>query len=92
VTRRDRTARQTYEARSADILRLVGALPQLLAKHEAKMERDALNWGHAGDLQEVRNKLIGAVAILANMPIVDVEESLGMRVGVRVDVTKGGAL
>lgn len=79
-----RRSTEVYESRANDIRRIVAGLPSLLAKHEARMESDPANWGYAGDLQEVRNRLIGAVATLTNMSIADVEESLHMRVSVRV--------
>ena len=71
------TARELYTERREDIARLIDWLDLELDKHQAKAEAEPRDWGYAGDLGNVRAKLVRAVAFLANQEPEDIENLLG---------------
>jgi hypothetical protein len=71
------TARDLYTQRREDIARLIDWLDLELGKHQAKAESEPRDWGYAGDLGNVRAKLVRAVAFLANQEPQTIENLLG---------------
>lgn len=71
------TASELYTQRREDIARLIDWLDLELGKHQAKAEAEPRDWGYAGDLGNVRAKLIRAVAFLTNQEPEDIENLLG---------------
>ena len=70
------TASDLYTQRREDIARLIDWLGLELDKHQAKAEAEPSDWGYAGDLGNVRAKLIRTVAFLANQEPEDIENLL----------------
>ena len=71
------TASELYTQRREDIARLIDWLDLELGKHQAKAQAEPRDWGYAGDLGNVRAKLVRAVAFLANQEPEDIENLLG---------------
>ncbi len=65
ATKTKKTAAQTYEERAQDIGALLGWLQDELEVHEEKAKADPRNWGFAGDLAEVRMRLVDALTFLS---------------------------
>lgn len=70
------TAAQTYAARRTDIARLMDVLQMELDRHDAKQKADPKNWGHAGDLGEIREDLINLVGFISSREPEEVEAFL----------------
>jgi len=70
------TARELYDERREDIARVLDWIELELDKHQAKAEAEPRDWGYAGDLGNVRAKLIRTVAFLANQEPEDIENLL----------------
>lgn len=70
------TAAETYAQRRSDIARLLDVLDMELTKHDQAAKADPKNWGHAGDLGNVRSGLIDLVGFLSGMDREDVENFL----------------
>ena len=70
------TASDLYNERREDIARLIDWLDLELGKHQVKAEAEPRDWGYAGDLGNVRAKLIRTVAFLANQEPEDIENLL----------------
>ncbi len=70
------TASNLYTQRREDIARLIDWLGLELDKHQAKAEAEPRDWVYAGDLGNVRAKLIRTVAFLANQEPEDIENLL----------------
>jgi hypothetical protein len=70
------TASELYEQRREDIARLIDWLDLELGKHQAKAEAEPADWGYAGDLGNVRAKLVRAVAFLANQEPEEIDNLL----------------
>jgi hypothetical protein len=71
------TASELYTERREDIARLIDWLDLELGKHQAKAKAEPRDWGYAGDLGNIRAKLIRAVAFLANQEPEEIENLLG---------------
>ena len=71
------TACELYDERREDIARVLDWIELELDKHQAKAEAEPRDWGYAGDLGNVRAKLIRTVAFLANQEPEDIENLLG---------------
>ena len=70
------TASDLYTERREDIARLTDWLDLELDKHQARAEAEPRDWGYAGDLGNVRAKLVQTVAFLANQEPQDIENLL----------------
>ena len=51
------TAAQSYETRQREIAAMLDFLKCELEAHARRAKADGLNWGHAGDLEHVRQNL-----------------------------------
>ncbi len=71
------TASELYTERREDIARLIDWLDLELGKHQAKAEAEPADWSYAGDLGQVREKLIQTLAFLANQEPEEIEHLLG---------------
>jgi hypothetical protein len=58
------TAAEFYEARKADIVGLLDLIGQEVKDHAEEAARDQENWGYAGDLRVVRQKLVDAAMFM----------------------------
>lgn len=56
------TAEQAYAARRNDIARLLDVLQMELEAHDERAQAQPGNWGFAGNLGEIRGRLIDLVA------------------------------
>ncbi len=70
------TAIDLYAERREDIARLIDWLGLELDKHQARAKADPKDWGYAGDLGNVRAKLVKTVAFLANQDPDNIENLL----------------
>ena len=66
ATNEKKTAMQTYGERAKDIGALMGWLQDELESHEVRAKSDPQNWALAGDLAEVRMRLIDALAFISS--------------------------
>ena len=65
ATKTKKTAAQTYEERAQDIGAMMGWLQDELDVHEEKAKAEPLNYGYAGDLGHVREKLVEILTFLS---------------------------
>ena len=70
------TASDLYTQRREDIARLTDWLDLELDKHQARAEAEPRDWGYAGDLGHVREKLIETLAFLSNGEPQEIEDLL----------------
>ena len=70
------TAQQTYEQRRSDIARVLDWLDLELDRHGTDAKAKPNDWGYAGDLGHVREKLIETLAFLSNSETKDIEDLL----------------
>ena len=70
------TAAELYNARRADIARLLDVLAMELERHDEGFKADPKNWGFPGSLGKVREDLINTVGFMSNMDPEQVEEFL----------------
>lgn len=70
------TAAETYEQHRVDIARVLDWLDMELDRHGKAAAEDPTNWARAGDLTEVRRRLIETLAFISGHEIKDIEELL----------------
>ena len=70
------TARELYTERREDIARLIDWLDLELGKHRAKAEAEPRDWGYAGDLGYVIEKLTQTLAFLSSRESEDIANLL----------------
>lgn len=70
------TANDLYTERREDIARLIDWLDLELGKHQAKAETQPSDWGYAGDLVYVIEKLTQTLAFLSSREPEDIENLL----------------
>lgn len=70
-------ALETYQARRADIARLIDWLQMELDKSDEQARMDPLNWGHAGSMGQVRSNLIDTLEFISGIERERIEETLG---------------
>jgi hypothetical protein len=71
------TASELYDQRREDIARVLDWVELELDKHQAKAEAEPRDWGYAGDLGYVIEKLTQTLAFLSNREPEDIENLLG---------------
>lgn len=71
------TARELYEERFQDIARVMDWIGLELDKHRTNAQEDPGNFGNAGDLGHVREKLIETLAFLSDSETEEIENLLG---------------
>jgi hypothetical protein len=69
-------ARELYQSRRRDITALLDLIGQEVAHHAQYAEKEGLHYGHTGDLQPVRERLVEALAQIAQRSEADVEAML----------------
>lgn len=72
----DHTAQQTYQQHQRDIAALTDLIEQELKQHAERTAADPKNWGFAGDLNEVKHRLIQILATISGICEDTIEESL----------------
>lgn len=72
----DRTAQETYRQHQQDISALTDLIEQELKRHAERAKADSKNWGFAGDLHEVKHRMIQALSMLSGIYEETIEESL----------------
>jgi hypothetical protein len=70
------TASELYAERREDLARLLDWLDLELGKHQAKAEAQPRDWGYAGDLGYVIEKLTQTLASLSSREPEDIENLL----------------
>ncbi|QDU71052.1 hypothetical protein [Mucisphaera calidilacus] len=70
------TAHELYDQRRQDIARVMDWIELELDKHKTNAKSDPKNWGYAGDLGHVREKLIETLAFLSNSDPQEIEAML----------------
>ncbi len=70
------TAHGLYRQRYQDIFTLLQWISDELDEHRQEAQRDQKNWGHAGSLGHVREKLMETLAFLSNSETAEIEEAL----------------
>ena len=76
MTTSNQTAAETYDQRRSDIARVLDWLDLELDRHGTDAKAKPNDWGYAGDLGHVREKLIETLAFLSNSETKDIEELL----------------
>ena len=71
------TARELYDERRQDIARVMDWIELELDKHKTNAKANPKDWGYAGDLGHVREKLIQTLAFLSNSEPQEIEDLLG---------------
>ena len=72
----ERTAKQTYKQYQNDIAALTDLIEQELKQHAERAAADPKNWGFAGDLNEVKHRLIQALAMISGIYEDRIEDAL----------------
>jgi hypothetical protein len=70
------TAEQAYQGCQNDVGELLDLIGQEMKQHAEFAEKDALNWGHVGDVHHVRRCLIETLAQLAQQDEAFIEKHL----------------
>jgi len=70
------TAGDLYSERREEIARLIDWLDLELDKHKTNAKANPNDWGYAGDLGNIRAKLVRAVAFLSNQEPENIEKLL----------------
>ena len=70
------TAAQAYQGCQNDVGALLDLIGQEMKQHAEFAEKDALNWGHVGDVLHVRRCLIETLAQLAQRDEAFIEKHL----------------
>jgi hypothetical protein len=70
------TARELYDERREDIARVLDWLDMEFDRHQTNAKANPKDWGYAGDLGHVREKLIETLAFLSNRETQDIEDLL----------------
>jgi hypothetical protein len=70
------TARELYDERREDIARVLDWLDMELDRHQTNAKANPKDWGYAGDLGHVREKLIETLAFLSNRESKEIEDLL----------------
>jgi hypothetical protein len=70
------TATELYNERFEDTVRLMDWIELELDKHQTQANASAQDWSNAGDLGNVRAKLIRTLAFLSNNESEDIENLL----------------
>ena len=76
MTKKQPTAQVTYDQRRSDIARVLDWLDLELDRHGTEAKATPKDWGHAGDLGHIREKLIEALAFISNSEPKQIEELL----------------
>ena len=71
------TASELYTERREDIARVMDWIELELDKHKTNAKANPKDWGYAGDLGHVREKLIETLAFLSNNEPQEIEDLLG---------------
>ena len=71
------TAGELYGQRREDIARVMDWIEMELDKHKTNAKANPKDWGYAGDLGHVREKLIQTLAFLSNNEPQEIEDLLG---------------
>ncbi len=71
------TAPELYEERFQDIARVMDWIELELDKHRTRAQADPRNFGNAGDLGHVRERLIETLAFLSDSETEEIEKLLG---------------
>jgi hypothetical protein len=71
------TASELYDERRQDIARVMDWIELELDKHKTNAKANPKDWGYAGDLGHVREKLIETLAFLSNNEPQEIEDLLG---------------
>ena len=71
-----KTAAQTYNERAAEISALMGWITDELEVHAERAAADPANWGHAGDLGEIKSKMRDALSFLSGTTEQEINEAL----------------
>jgi hypothetical protein len=71
------TASELYDERRQDIARVMDWIEIELDKHKTNAKANPKDWGYAGDLGHVREKLIETLAFLSNNEPQEIEDLLG---------------
>jgi len=70
------TASELYDERRQDIARVMDWIELELDKHKTNAKANPKDWGYAGDLGHVREKLIQTLAFLSNNEPQEIEDLL----------------
>ncbi len=70
------TALETYQARRADVARLLDWLGMELDRFGERAEAEPTNWGYAGTMGHVRTSLIDLLESLSGIESECIEETL----------------
>ena len=70
------TASELYDERRQDIARVMDWIELELDKHKTNAKANPKDWGYAGDLGHVREKLIETLAFLSNNEPQEIEDLL----------------
>jgi hypothetical protein len=70
------SARELYDERREDIARVLDWLDMELDRHRTNAKAMPKDWGYAGDLGHVREKLIETLAFLSNGEPQEIEDLL----------------
>ena len=70
------TASELYDERRQDIARVMDWIEIELDKHKTNAKANPKDWGYAGDLGHVREKLIETLAFLSNNEPQEIEDLL----------------
>lgn len=70
------TAAQAYEGIRNDIARVLDWLDLELERHAADAKNDPRNWGHAGELGGVKQRLVDALACISGNDEAAIEDLL----------------
>ncbi len=69
-------AHKLYLSRYRDVLALLTVLRTEAEKHAEFAEREGVDYGYAGDMGEVRARLVDVLAFLAERDAADIERAL----------------
>ena len=72
----NRTAIETYDARRADVARLIDVLEMELTKYDERAKAEPKRWDYAGTMDYVRTTLIDLVAGLSKVDREEIERFL----------------
>lgn len=71
-----KTAIQTYDERATDVAAMLDWLGQELIANRERAEADPRNWGYAGSMGYVRERLREVLAFISPMDEDEIEEAL----------------
>ena len=79
ATKTTQTATEAYRDRMTDVRSLMDLLKTELRLHERKAKADLRNWGYAGDLGYIKDRLTDAIAFIGNKDAEDVNRLVDER-------------